>query len=81
MVKDYSIAKGKVTFTETISKVLSVSDIEQDLQSISREKARMIEKNNELISRYNELVAEETKLLSVFKQLEPETIKSIEEVI
>lgn len=61
-MKNISVANGKVKITETVESIIELKDIKMQLQSIEKEKIRLIEQNKSIVGRYNTLMAEEAEL-------------------
>ena len=78
-MKKISVANGKVKITDTVESIIELKDIKMQLQSIEKEKIRLIEQNQSIVGRYNTLMAEEAELRRIVGDLPSEDIIIIPE--
>lgn len=71
-MKNISVQNGKVKITETVESIIETKDIQMQLQSIEKEKIRLVEQNKSIVGRYNTLMAEEAQLRAIIGRLPTE---------
>lgn len=71
-MKNISVKNGKVKITETVESIMETKDIQMQLQSIEKEKIRLVEQNKSIVGRYNTLMAEEAQLRAIIGSLPTE---------